>query len=74
MNTLLLSSCDEDIEKAAENGVKETMIDRLTLTESRVFAIANSVRKLIALPDPLGAQRMIIITMIDYCFRIRLQK
>lgn len=43
-----------DISKAAENGVKDTMIDRLTLTEGRIAAIANSVRKLIALPDVLG--------------------
>lgn len=51
---IILEENKKDIEKAAENGVKETMIDRLTLTKDRVFAIANSVRKLIALPDPLG--------------------
>ena len=57
---VILEENKKDIEKAAENGVKETMIDRLTLTESRVFAIANSVRKLIALPDPLGAGEVFI--------------
>ncbi len=50
----ILQENKKDIDKAAENGVKETMIDRLTLTRDRVFAIANSVRKLIALPDVLG--------------------
>ena len=43
-----------DISQAAENGVKETMIDRLTLNQARISAIAASVRKLIALPDVLG--------------------
>ena len=50
----ILSANAQDIAKAAENGVKETMIDRLTLNSDRVFAIANAVRKLIALPDVLG--------------------
>lgn len=50
----ILEENKKDIEKASENGVKDTMIDRLTLTSDRVFAIANSVLKLVALPDVLG--------------------
>ncbi|MBQ4316610.1 MAG: glutamate-5-semialdehyde dehydrogenase, partial [Clostridia bacterium] len=42
-----------DIENAKANGMSESMLDRLTLTESRINAIANSVEKVIALPDPL---------------------
>ena len=44
-----------DLSRAAENGVPEQMIDRLTLTADRVAAIAASVRDVAALPDPLGS-------------------
>ena len=42
-----------DLEKAKENGISDAMTDRLTLTKERIEAIANAVRKVIALPDPL---------------------
>ncbi len=42
-----------DIETAKANGISDAMLDRLTLTEERINAIAKSVEKVIALPDPL---------------------
>ncbi len=43
-----------DIENAKNNGISDAMLDRLTLTESRIFSISASVEKVIALPDPLA--------------------
>ncbi|HEY1733630.1 MAG TPA: glutamate-5-semialdehyde dehydrogenase, partial [Acidimicrobiales bacterium] len=39
---------------AAATGLAETAIDRLTLTEDRVRAMADGLRTVAALPDPVG--------------------
>ncbi len=44
----------KDIENAKANGMAQSMLDRLTLDEKRIQAIANSVRKVKALSDPIG--------------------
>ena len=49
----ILAANREDLSRAAENGVPRVMLDRLTLTDARVRGIADGVRALIALPDPL---------------------
>lgn len=43
-----------DIDAAKENGIKESMIDRLRLDESKIKAIAEAVRNLSKLADPVG--------------------
>jgi glutamate-5-semialdehyde dehydrogenase len=43
-----------DVRNARESGQSEAMIDRLTLTEERVGAMADGLRQLAALPDPVG--------------------
>ncbi|GAA4921839.1 glutamate-5-semialdehyde dehydrogenase [Actinoplanes utahensis] len=43
-----------DIANARENGTSEAMIDRLILTPERVAAMADGLRQLAALPDPIG--------------------
>lgn len=43
-----------DIENARKNGTREAMIDRLTLTKERIDAIAEGVRQVKALDDPIG--------------------
>src|SRR5690606_9420616 len=40
--------------QARENGTSEAMIDRLSLTPARVEAIAEAVRQVADLPDPVG--------------------
>jgi glutamate-5-semialdehyde dehydrogenase len=47
----ILSANREDIE-AARGSVSEVMIDRLTLTEDRIRAMAKGIRDVAALPDP----------------------
>src|SRR5688500_10080552 len=43
-----------DVENARTGGLSEAMIDRLTLTAERVAAMADGLRQLAALPDPVG--------------------
>ncbi|MBN1303150.1 MAG: glutamate-5-semialdehyde dehydrogenase [Anaerolineales bacterium] len=45
---------DQDIAAAKENGMSEALIDRLTLTETRLDGLSRDLRKLAALPDPIG--------------------
>ena len=50
----IITANSKDIENAKANGMSNAMLDRLTLTEARINAIAASVEKVIALPDPLA--------------------
>lgn len=43
-----------DIAAAENNGMPVSMIDRLSLDESRISSIADAVRKIITLDDPVG--------------------
>lgn len=43
-----------DIQAAKENGISEAVIDRLLLTETRLKGIANDVRYVMTLADPVG--------------------
>jgi glutamate-5-semialdehyde dehydrogenase len=43
-----------DLRNAAETGVAASFIDRLTLNSARVAAIAQSMREIAELPDPVG--------------------
>lgn len=44
----------KDIEKACADGMSTSMLDRLSLDEKRIEAIASSVEDVIKLPDPVG--------------------
>lgn len=44
----------EDLAQARENGLSEAMLDRLALTPARLTAIANDVRQVCVLADPVG--------------------
>ncbi|GAA4943981.1 glutamate-5-semialdehyde dehydrogenase [Nonomuraea thailandensis] len=44
----------EDVERARAQGTSESMIDRLRLDEARIGAIAEAVRQVADLPDPVG--------------------
>lgn len=50
----ILAANAVDVAAAAENGVRKTMIDRLTLTEARIADMAAGVRQVAALEDPIG--------------------
>jgi glutamate-5-semialdehyde dehydrogenase len=50
----LLAANAEDLKLAAENGLGAAQIDRLTLTPARLEHLADSVRQVARLPDPIG--------------------
>ncbi|HIV86007.1 MAG TPA: glutamate-5-semialdehyde dehydrogenase [Candidatus Monoglobus merdigallinarum] len=43
-----------DIERGIENGMSKGLIDRLSLDASRIEGIAEGIRQIAALPDPVG--------------------
>lgn len=43
-----------DVANAGENGVSDSMVDRLRLTEARIQEIANAALSIVNLPDPIG--------------------
>lgn len=50
----ILSANAIDLENAGNNGMKASMVDRLRLTEDRIKGIAEGVRQVRDLPDPIG--------------------
>ncbi|WP_150253017.1 glutamate-5-semialdehyde dehydrogenase [Nocardiopsis deserti] len=44
----------EDVARARDEGTSPAMVDRLTLTPQRIEAIAEAVREIVELPDPVG--------------------
>ncbi len=44
----------EDLDRGRENGLAEGLLDRLRLDEGRVAALADAVREVAELPDPVG--------------------
>ena len=50
----ILAANDRDME-AARGHISEVMLDRLKLTDGRVRAMADGIREVVALPDPVGA-------------------
>ena len=50
----ILAANREDIENGRAAGMKEALIDRLTLTKARIDQIAEGLRQVAELPDPVG--------------------
>jgi glutamate-5-semialdehyde dehydrogenase len=50
----LIEKNEKDLEKAREDKLSEAMIDRLRLTHERIDGMAQGLRQLIDLPDPVG--------------------
>lgn len=50
----ILAANDKDIAAAKQNGMSEALLDRLRLTGERINDMANGVREIIELPDPIG--------------------
>ena len=51
---MILQGNEKDILAAKENGIREAMIDRLSLTKERIEGMAEGIRQIAALPDPVG--------------------
>lgn len=51
---LVLEANKRDLSSAKENGIAETMLDRLMLNEERLQAMADGILQIADLPDPIG--------------------
>ena len=50
----ILAANKEDVIRSRENGVKESLIDRLMLNHERIKAMADGLLEILNLPDPIG--------------------
>lgn len=51
---LILAANAEDMQQAAARGMKSSMLDRLKLTPARISGMADGLRQVAGLPDPVG--------------------
>ncbi len=52
----ILAANEKDIELGRQAGLTDALLDRLLLNESRLAGIANDVRNVISLNDPVGSE------------------
>ncbi|MBO0441262.1 glutamate-5-semialdehyde dehydrogenase [Candidatus Enterococcus ikei] len=52
--TKILTENQKDLAAANENGITDTMLDRLRLTDERIKEMADGIRQVATLPDPIG--------------------
>jgi len=50
----VLAANEEDLQRGREGGMATALLDRLTLDAARVAAVAQALRDLAGLPDPVG--------------------
>ncbi len=50
----ILDANQRDLQNGRNAGMREALLDRLALTEERIRGIAEGVRQVITLPDPVG--------------------
>jgi glutamate-5-semialdehyde dehydrogenase len=50
----IVSANQKDLERAKAEGLSAGLQDRLMLNKDRIAALANSIREIVALPDPIG--------------------
>lgn len=50
----ILKANEEDVRIAREKGMKESLVDRLALSDTRIASMAEGLESLIALEDPIG--------------------
>ena len=52
----ILSANERDIRRGEENGMHPGLIDRLRLNDARIEAMAEGLRQIVELPDPIGEE------------------
>lgn len=50
----IVTANGEDLDRGREQGLSDALLDRLTLDAARVHALAEAVREVAQLPDPVG--------------------
>ena len=51
---VIIEANKKDLEASRAKGTSESMLDRLALNEERIEGMANGLRQVISLPDPVG--------------------
>jgi len=51
---VIIEANEKDVEASRQKGTKEALIDRLLLNEKRITNMANCLREVALLPDPIG--------------------
>ena len=55
----ILTANEQDLAQAKQNSLSISMIDRLTLNDERIEAMASGIEVIAGLADPVGAERVI---------------
>ncbi|MFT6283868.1 MAG: glutamate-5-semialdehyde dehydrogenase [Arenicella sp.] len=55
----ILTANEQDLAQAKENSLSRSMIDRLTLNDERIEAMASGIEVIASLADPVGAERVV---------------
>jgi glutamate-5-semialdehyde dehydrogenase len=50
----IIAANAKDLNRGKESGISESLLDRLALNEKRIAAMADGLRQLVELPDPVG--------------------
>lgn len=50
----IIAANREDLDRGRSNGTNESLLDRLALNEQRIQTIAEGLRQIVSLPDPIG--------------------
>lgn len=50
----ILAANEEDLQRGRDNGTSPSLLDRLALTHARIEGIAEGLRQIVELPDPVG--------------------
>lgn len=50
----IIKANEQDLASGKENGLSDSILDRIMLNEQRIEAMAEAINQLIALPDPVG--------------------
>ena len=56
----ILAANEKDVIEAEKKGMKSSLVDRLKLTKERVEAMADGLRQVAGLPDPVGETSMTV--------------
>lgn len=51
---IIIEANVEDLERGRQNGTSQSLLDRLALNEDRIAGIAEGLRQIVELPDPVG--------------------
>ncbi|MBD0380530.1 glutamate-5-semialdehyde dehydrogenase [Paenibacillus sedimenti] len=50
----IMEANSKDLQRGKESGISSSLLDRLALNESRIAAMAEGLRQIVELPDPIG--------------------